>query len=196
MTLKKLFFWFWSTLFIGIVLSLFLGEFINRSVGKKLFGPLLKDVLSGSTFAAVSQLGFFSYLVFNWLSNGFVRNRFLYQVIQVFFILIVIGNLLYLNISKFTGVSLWLHLLIPFSILAVALVVAWVKVRWTNQTAWVPTIFFMVIATTLEMIPSINLKAGEVGIPFVLFTVTILLTCNAWQILQLHRWVQRSNKKS
>jgi KinB signaling pathway activation protein len=196
MTLKKLLFWFWSTLTIGTVLGVFLGKFINQIVGEKLFGPLLKDVLSGSTFAAVSQLGFFSYLIFNWLSNGFVRNRFLYQAIQVFLILIVLGNLFYLNVSKFAGVTLGLHLLIPLFILAVALVVAWFKVKWTKQTAWVPTIFFMVIATVLEMIPSINLKAGEVGIPFVLFTVTILLTCNAWQILQLHRWVQRSNRKS
>jgi KinB signaling pathway activation protein len=73
--------------------------------------------------------------------------------------------------------------------------VAWFKVRQTHRAAaWIPTIFFMVVATTLEMIPSIHFKVGEVGIFFILFTVTILLTCNAWQILQLHRWVQRSNK--
>jgi KinB signaling pathway activation protein len=109
MTLKKLFFWFWSTLAMGTILGVVLGEGMNRIIGKPLFGPLMKDILSASTFAAVSQLGFFSYLVFNWLSHGLVRNRFLYQVIQVFLIFIVIGNLVYLNVSKFAGISLQLQ---------------------------------------------------------------------------------------
>jgi KinB signaling pathway activation protein len=74
--------------------------------------------------------------------------------------------------------------------------VAWLKMRWTNPGALIPTLFFMVAATTLEAIPSINSKAGELPVIFIFFTILVLLICNAWQILQLHRWVKKENKKA
>lgn len=196
MTLKKLFFWFWTTLALGAVSAVLIGELVNMVLGKDPFGPVTQLLLSGLTFAAVSQLGFFSYLVFNWLGKGLVRSKWLYDAIQIILLLTVLGNLIYLNVAKFDGAMLWLHLLIPFFIVAAGVFVAWLKMRWTNPSAFIPTLFFMVAATTLEAIPSMNSRAGELPVVFIFFTVMTLLVCNAWQILQLHRWVKKENKKA
>ncbi|MBA4496573.1 KinB-signaling pathway activation protein [Paenactinomyces guangxiensis] len=195
MTLKKLFYWFWSTLVLGAVLAVLLGELVHVVLGREIFGSPTQLLLSGSTFAAVSQLGFFSYLVFHWLSSGLIRNTSLYDALQVLLVLVVLGNLVYLNIAKFGGTFLFVHLLIPLLILAAGLAVAWLKAKWTNRSGFIPALFFMVVATTLEAIPSINSKAGELPVAFIFFTVIILLACNSWQILQLHRWVKKPESK-
>lgn len=193
MTLKKLFFWIFSTLIVGAVLSIILGYGISAITGTD-FGEFTQILLTGLTFAAVAELGFFSYLVFNWLAKGFLRNPKLFSAIQIFLILILLFNLIYLNASKFAGTSLWSHLIVPLLILVVSLAVAWWKTAKSIKEAFVPTLFFMVAATTLEAIPSINSKAGEVPLPFVVFTVLILLVCNSYQILQLSWLVTRSQK--
>src|SRR5262245_18060353 len=101
------------------------------------------------------------------LFNGLVRNRKLYEVFQISLILLVVGLLVYMNVVKFSGESLVTHLLIPLLIIIVALGVAWLKVKWTQTSGFIPTLFFMVVATSLEAIPSLNLKEGEVGIPLI-----------------------------
>jgi KinB signaling pathway activation protein len=193
MTLKKLFIWIFSTLLVGAVGSLVFGYGIRAVTGTDL-GEFTQILLTGLTFAAVAELGFFSYLVFNWLAKGFLRNPKLFSSIQVFLILILLFNLIYLNASKFAGASLWAHLIIPLLTLIVSLAVAWWKTVKSIKEAFVPTLFFMVVATTLEAIPSINSKAGEVPLPFVVFTVLTLLVCNSYQILQLSWLVKRSQK--
>lgn len=193
MTLKKLFFWIISTLVVGAVMAIVFGYSINAVTGTNL-GAFTQILLTGLTFAAVAELGFFSYLVFNWLAKGFLRNPKLFSSIQIFLILILLFNLVYLNTSKFAGASLWAHLLVPLTILLVSLAVAGWKTAKSVPEAFVPTLFFMVAATTLESIPSINSKAGEVPLPFVVFTVVILLVCNSYQILQLSWLVTRSQK--
>jgi KinB signaling pathway activation protein len=193
MSLKKLFFWIISTLIVGAVMSIVFGYGI-QAVTDTDFGEFTQILLTGLTFAAVAELGFFSYLVFNWLAKGFLRNPKLFASIQIFLILILLFNLIYLNASKFAGTSLWSHLIVPLLILVVSLMVAWWKTAKSIKEAFVPTLFFMVVATILEAIPSINSKAGEVPLPFVVFTVLILLICNSYQILQLSWLVTRSQK--
>jgi KinB signaling pathway activation protein len=104
------------------------------------------------------------------------------------------GSQVYLNVTKFSREALGIHLIIPLLIFGAGVVVAWLKVKWTNSKAFIPTIFFMVIATVLEAIPSLNSKAGGIPLAIILHNVLILLACNAWQILQLHRWVQPQKK--
>jgi KinB signaling pathway activation protein len=70
-------------------------------------------------------------------------------------------------------------------VLIIALTVAYVKVRMTNRTALIPTLFFMVVATIMEAGPSLK----QAPLVMVFFMVLTLMVCNAWQILQLHRLV-------
>lgn len=191
MNLKNLFFWLGSTLLIGGLAGLIIGLLFKPYLGDF---RLLDLLLMGLTFSAVSLLGFFAYLIFQWLATGLVRTTKMYHGLLVFLLILVLANLVYLNVSKFTGENLWLHLLIPVLVLLVSSIVAWLKVRWTNRRALIPTLFFMVVATTLEAIPSINPKGSELPIVTILFTIVILLICNGWQILQLHRLVKGKQK--
>src|SRR5690606_13472598 len=123
-----------------------------------IFGFLLKSLLgqfywldlllAGLTFSAVSLLGFFAFLVFQWLAQGLLRTVKMYQGFLVVLLILVLINLNYLIFSKYQGADLWLYLLIPVVILGAAGIVAWLKVRWTHRRALIPTLFFMVVATT------------------------------------------------
>lgn len=194
MTLKKLFYWFWSTLVLGGVTAVILAFVLEAMVGERMFGDLTQQLLLSLTLAAVAELGFFAYLVFNFLAKGLIRNQRGYHVTMLVLMIIVIGNLAYLNMAKFSGESLWLHLLIPFIILLTALIVAKLKEKWTNSSAYIPTLFFIVVATILEAIPTINSKAGEIPLLIIFHSVAVLLVCNSYQILQLHRWIEPAKK--
>ncbi|WP_164491575.1 KinB-signaling pathway activation protein [Staphylospora marina] len=196
MTLKNLFHWFWSTLALGSVSALVLAFLIEAVTGGNVFGEIGQLLLLALTLSAAAELGFFSYLVFNWLSRGLIRNKGVYDAILFFLTALVIGNLVYLNAVKFSGTDFWIHLSIPAVVLIAALITAWAKTRMTNGSAWWPTFFFMTAATILECIPSINAKAGEVPVPILLHTVLVVLICNAWQILRLHRWVSPKKEKT
>lgn len=195
MTLKKLVFWIVSTMLLGAVLGIVFGWLIGMFAGVSL-GVWTQLLLTGATFAAVAELGFFSYLVFNWLARGFFSSQKMFVGVQIALVIVLMANLVYLNTSKFSGASLGVHLLVPLLLLAVSLLVAWWKMnKDSDQRVFIPTLFFMVAATTLESIPSLNSKAGELPLPFVLFTVLLLLVCNSYQILQLKWLVTRSSKK-
>jgi KinB signaling pathway activation protein len=195
MTLKKLVFWIISTLLLGTIFGVVLGWLIGGIAGVSL-GVWTQLLLTGATFAAVAELGFFSYLVFNWLARGFFNSQKMFVGVQVALIVVLMINLIYLNTSKFSGVLLGVHLLVPLLLLVVSLLIAWWKMKKDgNRQVFIPTLFFMVAATTLESIPSLNSKAGELPLPFVLFTVLLLLVCNSYQILQLRWLVTRSDKK-
>ncbi|TCS94138.1 KinB-signaling pathway activation protein [Hazenella coriacea] len=196
MTLKKLIFWFWSTLLIGAVTALALAYLFEFIVGEVIFGIFTGRLLLGLSLAAIAELGFFSYLIFNWLSRGLIRNRNWYHIFLLGLVAVVLGNLVYLTFIKFKGEDFWIYLLIPVLITVVALVISQVKAKWTQPIAFIPTLFFMVAATTLEAIPSINIMGQETPFLILLQNILVLLVCNGWQILQLHKWVQKPNKKS
>ena len=192
MTLKKLFFWFWSTLGIGAVVSFLFGFILQPFIGEFHWLDLL---LLGLTFSSVSLLGFFCYLVFQWLAKGLIQENRIYQGFLMVVAFLFSAYIIYIFYSQFAQEALWIRLLLPFVLLLISILVAWLKVKWTNQTAWIPTLFFMVVVTTLESIPSINPKEGQLPIENVFFTILILLLCNAWQILQLH-WLTTKKEKS
>lgn len=193
MTLKNLLKWYFSTLLIGAGVTFVVGFVAELFVGNPLFGPVDQLLLTGFVFASITQLGFFSYLIFNWLSIGLIRNQQTFAIIQIIFLVLVFGNVVYLNVSKYTGTDLVLHLLIPVSLLAVSVVIGKQKARWTQKAAFIPTLFFMFTVTMLEAIPSMNIKGGEAPIYTIALTVFVLTLCNAWQILNLHHWT-RSTK--
>lgn len=192
MNLKKLFFLFWTTLIIGGGTGLLLGFLLQSYLGGFAW---LDSLMMGFTCSSVSMLGFFAYLIFQWLALGFVRSKKIYNWILVILLLFVTINLFFLNFNNFKDQGFGVQILIPMLLIGIGILVAWLKVRWTNKSAWVPTLFFMIAVTTFEAIPSLNPKGETTTLVTVIFTVLILLICNAWQILQLHRLVQPVQKK-
>ncbi len=196
MTLKKLIYWFVTTLAIGCLTAVTIGISFEQIAGEELFGSITGQLLLGLTLGAVAELGFFAFLVFNWLAKGMLRNKTVYDSVILLLTLVLLGNLMYLNSVKFSGESFWFHLLIPAVIILAAVIVATLKRKWTNSGATIPTLFYMIAATTIEAIPSLNPKEGEIPLLIVMHSVLVLLVCNAWQILQLHQWVKNTPAKN
>ncbi|MGA8943658.1 MAG: KinB-signaling pathway activation protein [Thermoactinomyces sp.] len=196
MTLKKLIYWFVTTLVIGCLSATIMGIFFEQLARQEIFGSTRDQILLGLTLGAVAELGFFAFLVFNWLAKGLLRNKIVYDRVILFLLFALLGNLLYLNSVKFDGKSFWLHLMIPAVIVLSAVIVAGLKRKWTNSGATIPTLFYMIAATIIEAIPSLNPKEGEIPLWIIMHSVLVLLICNAWQILQLHRWVPNTTAKN
>lgn len=191
MTFKRLLFWFFSTLLIGTVASLLVGSIFSSVLGDLHWLDLL---LLGLTFSSVSILGFFCYLIFQWLAQGFIRQSKYFRLLLLLSLMGAILYLIYIFTSQYEE-KLW-ALAILIVILLFSVIVSLLKVKWTNSTAFIPTLFFMVVVTTFESVPSINPKEGQLPIESVFFTIGILLICNAWQILQLHRLTEKKKKAS
>ena len=76
-------------------------------------------------------------------------------------------------------------LILGISILVIAIIVAYLKVKSTNANAWIPTLFFMMAISIVEII------GVQIGVSnATIFMVVPLLICNAYQILTLHKVTQ------
>src|SRR5699024_12091730 len=63
-----------------------------------------------------------------------------------------------------------------------AYIVATIKVKQTKKTAFIPTMFLMIVVSALEL--SLVLRAGDVK--FIILMLVAVLVANAYQILILH----------
>ncbi|SFS84115.1 KinB-signaling pathway activation protein [Marininema halotolerans] len=177
MTLRKLFFLFWTTCAIGTVTAPVIGFLLKVSgVGGEL--QIVSQLWAGVMFGAMAQMGFFAYMVFNMVFVGFIRDQRVYQFLQLMVTVLVLSSLVVIQKEH----SLLERLIVPATILLAGLIVGRFKVKATNSMSFIPTVFFMTAATSLEAIPSL-----EQSIPLILLMVISLLICNAWQIMQLHR---------
>lgn len=182
MTIRKLFFLFWTTVVLGVVMApvaSFLIQLVLGPLEVKFVSILWAGVMTG----VIAQMGFFAYMVFNMVAKGFIRNAFVYQVLQLLAVAAVLVQLYKVSAEKAGAPNPWM---LPLLILGVGMIAAWFKVRATTSASWIPALFFMVIATVLEAIPSLE----QNSFPMILLMVLILLVCNTWQIMQLHRLLE------
>ncbi|MCS1352600.1 KinB-signaling pathway activation protein [Mechercharimyces sp. CAU 1602] len=194
MTIKNIIIWFWSTLAVGAVAALVVGSGLEWVTGMEL-GTWVAILLGGLIYAAISLMGFFCYLIFNWLIRGLFRNPAAHTALQFALLMLVIGNLLYLFYVKYASEGTFLqHVWIILFLLVMGGVIAKLKVRMTNQSAFLPTFFFTVVMTTVEAVPSLNQRAVEMSLGVIWFTIVTIFICNAWQILKLHKWTQSKVK--
>ncbi|WP_169713774.1 KinB-signaling pathway activation protein [Paludifilum halophilum] len=185
MTIRKLFFLFWTTLAIGMVTAPVAGLLLQGLFG--LAGLSFLSLLwAGVMFGAIAQMGFFAYMVFNMVFTGFIRNQRVYQGLQLVLALAILVNTFFMSLNRggeeASAVS---HLILPLTVLGAGLLVGYLKVKATQPKSFIPALFFMVAATMLEAVPSIEQKSLEM----MMLMVLTLLMCNAWQVMQLHRLV-------
>jgi len=186
MTLRKWFYLFTTTLIVGGLGGLLAGVMLLIADQPNLPGMSgydwwinLRDFfLAGLLFSIVSQAGFFAYMMLNFIVRGVLRNT-TWNLIQMFVIAIAI---IYLEMVTFSETSSFVHyIILPLAIFLFSWLVAYFKVKMTNGNALIPTIFFMVVATTFEAAPSLRGGATQ----SIIVGVLPLLLCNAWQILKL-----------
>lgn len=193
MTLRKWNYLFWTTLLIGTVAGMITSvlikltvpnfDFLGISVG---WYEWIFMLFGASMIAVLSEMGFFAYLIVRFVAMSLFRGKLLYwDILQVVLIVIALFDIVYLRYTGATDNS-WLHYIaLPVFILLVSVVVAERKVKETNRSARIPTLFFMCVVTIVEAIPAFNLDEAT----YTIIMVVPLLVCNAWQILLLHRLV-------
>ncbi|TVX95604.1 KinB-signaling pathway activation protein [Cohnella terricola] len=188
MNLRKWMKLFGTTILIGAIVT------VIGSVCIQLFNPDFRNVeasgwlsyvlmmaLIGMTFGAFAHMGFFAYLMLNYIARSIFKRPYSWVAIQGFLALFVLVEIAYWTYdTNFPAVTFWL---VPLALLAASVLVAWLKVSQTSAGAWIPTIFFMVAITVMESIPVF--RTGDIS--SLMYQMVPLYICNAYQIMQLHK---------
>ncbi|MGA5692475.1 KinB-signaling pathway activation protein [Cytobacillus pseudoceanisediminis] len=145
----------------------------------------------GLIFSIISQMGFFAYLTVHRFGLGIFKG--LWNPIQIVLILFALFDLVYFRYKAFAGGgdSMLPYIGVAAFLLMVALVVAAIKAKQTNQHAFIPAVFFMVVVTAIEWVPVLRVNE-ESWLYLMLFP---LLVCNTYQLLILHKLNEDSQKQ-
>ncbi|NDI37028.1 KinB-signaling pathway activation protein [Chengkuizengella sediminis] len=184
MNLKKYTYLFFTTLFIGAVTSLLTGLILDPTLDIKVIFLIF---LSGLMFSVLSQMGFFAYMMLNYIAKGMITKKGMWEIIQWILIVITFLDVIILRYSFFeeNNAGILGYSILPVLMLVAALFIAWLKSKATNFHAFTPTVFFIFVVTIIEAVPS--LRENNVHSTFIM--VVPLLCCNIWQIMKLHKLV-------
>ncbi|WP_239619199.1 KinB-signaling pathway activation protein [Cohnella mopanensis] len=188
MNLRKWMKLFGTAILIGAIVT------VIGSVSIQLFNPDFKNVeasgwlsyilmmaLIGMTFGAFSHMGFFAYMMLNYIARSIFKRPYSWVAIQGFIALFVLAEIAYWTYD--TNFPIHTYWTVPLALIIVSSLVAWMKVNQTNSGAWIPTIFFLVAITAMESVPVF--KTGDIS--SLLYQLIPLFICNAYQIMQLHK---------
>ncbi|MFF2020028.1 KinB-signaling pathway activation protein [Paenibacillus sp. NPDC058177] len=189
MSIKKWFYLFWTTLLIGAAGAVIAGLALQAVNGKIDFKSTVDFLLYplillgyGMLVSVYSQLGFFAYLILNYMGIG-VFPRKVWQYIQLVLAVLALLELVFLRSVVGGERNVTSDLFLGILILLSAIVVTYFKVRSTNFSAWIPTFFFMTAITIVETIGVLRIGVDSATV----FIIVPLIACNAFQILMLHR---------
>lgn len=157
----------------------------------ELLGLVLFFITFGFVVSVISQAGFFAYLFVHQFGLGMFRSY--WSTIQVVLVLFVTFDLIYFPYRASNGeVSMWLYILMAVGLLAYGYIVARIKTKQTNKTAFVPALFLMVVLTAIEWVPGLQTE----GTDYAILMIFPLLACNTYQLLVLHKLTaQKDDKK-
>lgn len=144
----------------------------------------------GLIFSVISQAGFFAYLTVHRFGLGLFKS--LWNPVQILFILFVLFDVIYFRYTNFeSGEGLAPYIVPAVYVVIIGFVVAYLKAKRTNSQTFIPAMFFMVVATILEWTPVLR----ENDESWLYFMLIPLLTCNAYQLLILNKFIERSQKE-
>lgn len=188
MNLKKWLYLFGTTLAVGAAGSLIVGLLLQWTDTLQYKG--VTDILVnvgillgvGIMVSVYSQMGFFAYLMINYMGNGVFSKR-TWQYIQLVLTALALLELMFFRIfvgGEKNGVS---DLVLGIIVIIVAAGTAFYKAKLTNATAWIPTLFFMIAVTIVETVGVLKIGVNSATA----WIVAPLIACNAYQILILQR---------
>ncbi len=146
----------------------------------------------GLIFSVISQMCFFAYLTVHRLGMEMIGSVFIWHAIQLVLTVFVLVDLAYLRFVFFGNETegaisyIWY----PVLILVVALIVGILKVKQTNKSAFIPTLFFMVVVTVIEWFPVLRVNEES----YMYFMLIPLLICNTYQLLILPKYHEKSKE--
>lgn len=191
---------FLKTLLIGGVTGLITSFFVKTESYTRILNPIDYMELTGLiiffvglglVFSVISQTGFFAYLFLNQLGLGLFRT--FWPTVQVLLIAFVVFDLIYFPYSASNGeVPLYLYILMSAAILGYGWIIAKLKVRATNQRAFIPALFLMVVMTAIEWVPGLRTSGSD----YAWLMIIPLLACNTYQLLILHKITNSSKAQA
>src|SRR5690606_11045431 len=104
------------------------------------------------------------------------------------FAVFILGYILYVDRT-----NNWFFWVLPLILLLGSLVVSWLKVKQTNASAFIPTMFLMFAITFIEGWPALQ---GETNIAAIVFMLVPLFACNAYQNMMMHRLLKKEPANS
>ena len=144
----------------------------------ELLGVFLFFLGYALVFTVVSQTGFFAYLFVHRFGQGFFKS--IWPMVQLLIVFFAIFDLIYLT-SK--NIPMLFKVIMTIVVVIVGIIVARMKVKETNPTAFIPTLFVMIVMTALEL--TLVLRPADTS--FIILMLVPVLVANAYQILQLHK---------
>lgn len=191
--IRKWFFLFWSTMAIGGVVSAIVGTVMQWAdpsfgfLGMKATGfNVLMMMLVGLLFGAFSQMGFFAYMTLNYIALSVLRKSYLWNALQAYSSLFMLGGIGYMLYDERDTQNGWIFWVLPLGILLASWAVAAAKVKQTNKSAFIPTMFLLIVVTLLEAWQSL-----QSNVTAMTFMVIPMFVCNAYQIMLLHRLLRK-----
>ncbi|NPC90734.1 KinB-signaling pathway activation protein [Bacillus sp. WMMC1349] len=186
---------FFSVLGIGAITTSIVGFAVEWGRYKELFLSFeVLEILSvliwfigvGMIFSVIAQMGFVIFLTIHRFALEIFRSHSLWNSIQLFLILFVTFDLVYLRFLFFEteGGSLIPYLWFPLFILVVGVGVAFLKQKQSSKKTFISALFLMVVYTIMEWFPALRVNEED-WLYFMLFP---LLSCNAFQLLMLPRF--------
>lgn len=177
-----------STIFIGFILEWDkYNEFFQNFDGKEILIVSFWLLGVGFIFSVISQMGFFAYLTIHRFGLGMFRSPTLWNVIQMFLIVFVLFDFVYLRSVLIANgnASLGTNIFVAAALFLFGIIVAYIKSKETNKKAFVPALFFMIVVTIIEWVPALRINDTN----WLYLMVVPLLICNAYQVLILHRLI-------
>jgi KinB signaling pathway activation protein len=180
----------------GLLISFFVqwdtyAEHLNPINWMELVGLVLFFGGLGFTFSVISMTGYFAYLYIHRFGISLFRS--FWPAVQVVLIVFVLFDLIYFPYRGSDG-EIGIYWLILGN--ALFFLYAWffarIKRKETNKSAFLPTIFFLIVMTTLEWTPALIAQ----GMDYVWLALAPLLLCNTYLIIGSHRIANRVDGKS
>ncbi|MFP3324564.1 KinB-signaling pathway activation protein [Planococcus sp. SIMBA_160] len=152
-------------------------------------------IVVGLTMSLIAQMGFFAYLTIHQFGHNMFRSLRLWNWVQLLIIAIVIFDLIIFRFlpNVETGGQGFLYGTLLFILLGGSLATAYVKAKWTAKSAFISALFFMIVVTTLEWLPALMVRAGNVD-SWVTLLLFPLLAVNAYQLLALPKYNEKSEE--
>lgn len=174
----------------GVALQASDPEFRNVGLDGWLYNIWMMT-LSGLNFGALAHLGFFAYLVLNYVARSVFRRPYLWVALQGFTVVFVLAELVYwLSLERgLPAATVWA---LPALLTAAAVLVSWRKVRETTRGAWIPSLFFLIACTVIEAVPAFREAFREDNVLSLALSLIPLFVCNAYQVMQLHRVLEKT----
>lgn len=184
------------TAIVGLIVRWeFFSHYLTNGEIIEFLGAFIWMVFLGFTMSVVAQMGFFAYLTVHQFGVNLFRSLTLWNWVQLLIIAVVLFDLIFFRFkltSDDTGRTL-LYLMLLFSLLAVSIVTAYFKAKWTKKHTLISALFFMIVITTLEWLPALMVRSGNID-SWVTILLFPLLAVNAYQLLALPKYNRQSDE--